>query len=307
MRKVFDRIFGELEITWPKLIIFAVAMGVWTALMAMLVPDGNSFHDIAVTPEWWVLPATIIIVNSKKPLDAGLKTFVFFLISQPLVYLIQVPFNSMGWALFGYYKYWFLITLLTFPGGFIGWFIKNNKWYSGVILSVMTAYLGIAAVDFIRGFSENFPNHLITVIYCIFAILILIFGILKDKISCIIGFVITVVAICIYTVLTNVEPFNVANNTVLKENNIVFSGEPLISSFSGTGGGGVEIRKFEDSYIFDISGEKGKEYDFTVTDEVSETETREYNFEYYYNKDLQTVVVKFVSVNTITPVDTNEE
>ena len=107
--------------SWPVVIAMAVALGVWTALMAMLVPDGNSFHDIAVTAEWWVLPAIIIIVNCKKPWEAALKVFAFFLVSQPLVYLIQVPFNSMGWGLFQYYPYWFKITLLTLPGGFIGW------------------------------------------------------------------------------------------------------------------------------------------------------------------------------------------
>ena len=77
MKKFLYKIFGGLNITWPRLIAFAVVMGVYTALMAMLVPDGNSFHDIAVTPEWWVLPAILITVNSKKPLDAALKTFAF--------------------------------------------------------------------------------------------------------------------------------------------------------------------------------------------------------------------------------------
>ncbi|MBR3256585.1 hypothetical protein IKG10_02890 [Candidatus Saccharibacteria bacterium] len=76
MKNFLHKIFGGLNITWPKLIIFAVIMGIYTALMAMLVPDGNSFHDIAVTPEWWVLPAILIIVNSKKPLDADLNTVI---------------------------------------------------------------------------------------------------------------------------------------------------------------------------------------------------------------------------------------
>lgn len=38
-------------------------------------------------------------MNSKDPLDSALKTFVFFLISQPLVYLVQVSFSEMGWGL----------------------------------------------------------------------------------------------------------------------------------------------------------------------------------------------------------------
>ena len=41
----------------------------------------------------------------------------------------------MGWQLFHYYPYWFKITLLTFPGAIIGWFIKKDNILSGVILS----------------------------------------------------------------------------------------------------------------------------------------------------------------------------
>jgi hypothetical protein len=124
---VLRKVFGGLEMSWRNVIAFAIIMGAWTALMALLVPDGNSFHDIVATPEWWVLPAIFIIVNCKKPLEAALKTFIFFLISQPLVYLIQVPFNSLGFGLFGYYPYWFKITLLTLPGAYIGWYIKHDK------------------------------------------------------------------------------------------------------------------------------------------------------------------------------------
>ena len=127
MNKVIKKIFGGISLTWPRLITFSVIMGAYTALMAMLVPDGNSFHDIAVTPEWWVFPAIIIIINSKKPLEAATKTFIFFLISQPLVYLIQVPFTQMGWGILGYYQYWFKITLLTFPAAYVCWFIKKNE------------------------------------------------------------------------------------------------------------------------------------------------------------------------------------
>ncbi|MBR3177834.1 hypothetical protein IKF27_03500 [Candidatus Saccharibacteria bacterium] len=202
MKKILKKLFGDIALTWPRLIIFAIIMGVYTAIMAMFVPDGNSFHDIAVTPEWWVLPAIFIIVNCKKPLEAALKTLVFFLISQPLVYLIQVPFNSMGWSLFGYYPYWFKVTMLTFPGAFIGWYIKKDKWYSGLILSVMTVFLALTGIAYISGFGEYFPNHLISVIYCFSVIPVFIFAILKSKKSRLITGVVTIIAAIIYTILS---------------------------------------------------------------------------------------------------------
>ena len=68
----------------------------------------SSFHTIVVSFEVWILFGIIIIMNSKSNLDSALKCFVFFLISQPLVYLIQVPFSELGWMLFGYYKFWFI-------------------------------------------------------------------------------------------------------------------------------------------------------------------------------------------------------
>ena len=72
MKKYLNKLFGGLNLTWKATIIFAIVMGAYTALVAMLAPDNCSLHDIAVTFEWWVLPAIIIIVNcknlSKRPL-----------------------------------------------------------------------------------------------------------------------------------------------------------------------------------------------------------------------------------------------
>ena len=181
--------------SWPRVILAAVLAGVVTALAAMFVPDGNSFHEIAVMPEAWVLFAILIIVNCEKPLEAALKTFVFFLISQPLVYLIQVPFNSLGWQLFGYYRYWFMVTLLTFPGAYIGWFIKKDNLLSGLILSVMLALLAVLGTGYVRDMLQHFPNHLISALFCFGQIPLYIFGILQNRKAKIAACVITAAAI----------------------------------------------------------------------------------------------------------------
>ena len=288
MRNLFKKLFGGITLTWPRLIIFAVIMGIYTALMAMLVPDGNSFHDIAVTPEWWVLPAIFIIVNCKKPLEAAFKTFVFFLISQPLVYLVQVPFNSMGWGLFGYYPFWFKITLCTFPGAFIGWYIKKDEWYSGLILSVMTAYLAITGISYISDLSEHFPNHLITIIYCFTAIPIFIFAIFENKKSRLVTAAITIIAVIIYAVLTlnTSKPYEIYSNTILEENNIEFVGEPVITYWAGSDKGNVEIFPYEGGYNLKISGKGTNMYFFDISDDQNE-----YHFEYYFDKDQQAIVI----------------
>ena len=287
MKKHLQKLFGGLDITWPKLIIFAIIMGIYTALMAMFVPDGNSFHDIAVTPEWWVLPAIIVIANSKKPLEAALKTFVFFLISQPLVYLLQVPFNNMGWGLFGYYDYWFKITLLTFPGAFLGWYIKKDKWYSGLILSVMAVLLVLTGINYAIGLTNSFPNHLLSTIYCFSIIPVFIFGIFKDKKPMLITAVISVATIIASLVVFNMnEPFEITTNSVFSENDIVFTSDPTITKFASEGNGDVVLRKVDEDYFLDIKGEKGKNYSFTITDGDTE-----YKFEYHFDNEKNTVVV----------------
>ena len=191
---MLKKVFGELKMSWPVVIILAVAMGAYTALMALLVPSSSSFHDIAVYLDGWILPAIIIITNCKKPLEAALKTFVFFLISQPLVYLIQVPFNQQGWGIFGFYKYWFLITLLTFPGAFIGWFIKKDNIFAGFILSVMLVVLAYDGASYAYQQLTEFPHHLLSAIFCFAMIPVLIFGVLDNKKAKIAASVIAVLA-----------------------------------------------------------------------------------------------------------------
>ena len=285
---VLRKVFGGLEMSWRNVIAFAIIMGTWTALMALLVPDGNSFHDIVATPEWWVLPAIFIIVNCKKPVEAALKTFVFFLISQPLVYLIQVPFNSMGWQLFQFYKYWFIITLLTLPGAFIGWFIKHDKWYSGIILSVMTFFLAYTAFGYVKGFEQHFPDHLISVIYCFVSILFYIFVIFKDKIPRLITLAITIIAMLATVPFAAPERFETVNTSFL--NGIDFVGEPYVSVWSGDCEGKVELVTYsEELYSFRFTGCMGHEYTFSIADKATE---QKYDFKYYFDKEQNTMIVE---------------
>ena len=183
-RKDYDmirKIFGQLEAKWWKVIVFAVIMGVYTGLIATWVSPASWYHDIAVTPERWILPAVLIIINCKKPLEAAIKTFVFFLISQPLVYLVQVPFAEMGWQLFGYYKYWFMITLLTFPGGFIAWYIKKDNILSAIILSVALFLLTFTGIAYVKNcIDDDIGNNIGGAIYCFGVVILFVFAILRD-------------------------------------------------------------------------------------------------------------------------------
>ena len=179
---MLSKIFGGIKMTWKRLILFAVISGVITGLIALLTPDNNSIHQIAVTFEAWVVLAIIVVVNCDRPLDAALKTFVFFLISQPLVYLVQVPFSRMGFGLFSYYwPYWFIWTAATLPGAFIAWYIKKDDLPGALILSVALAGLIWIGTDYLKAVISHFPRYLLAMLFCYGAVPLLILVNLHQK------------------------------------------------------------------------------------------------------------------------------
>lgn len=167
MTEKLKKLFGGLEISWKGLIIFAVISGVYTGIMAMLPPvRDTSFHDIAMSFEWWVLFGILIIINSRSAKEAALKCFVFFLISQPLVYLVQAPFHPDGLRLFRYYPGWFVWTLCTLPMGCIGYYLKKQQWWGLLILTPVLVFVGFHYESFLSSTLSFFPRHLLSALFC---------------------------------------------------------------------------------------------------------------------------------------------
>ena len=226
MEKI-KKVFGEINLTWAKLIIFAVISGAYTAIIAMLpIAKDTSFSDIAVTFEVWILFGIFIIMNSKSAKDSALKCFVFFLISQPLVYLIQVPFSEYGWQLFQYYKYWFIWTLCTLPMGFLGWYMKKDKWWGLIILIPILALLGEHFGRYLATTFFTFPKHLLTTIFCAVTMIAYPLVIFKDKKIKIIGVLISIIILITFSILMKPSKYD----TILLVN------------------GGSEGVNFDDSY-----------------------------------------------------------
>ncbi len=201
MQKI-KNLLGNINLTWPKLIIFAIISGIYTAIMALIPALKNtSFHDISVSFEVWILFGIIIIMNSKSAKDSALKCFIFFLISQPIVYLIQVPFYNEGFEIFRYYKYWFLWTVVTLPLGYFGYQIKKNNWLSLLIITLILLFLGSHYYNYLKEMIYSFPCHLLTVLFCLLTMLIYPLCILKNKKQKTTGLIISILTIIISTIL----------------------------------------------------------------------------------------------------------
>ncbi len=206
--KILKKIFGGINLTWPKLIIFALAAGVYTALMA-IIPQvkETSLNTIAVSFEIWVFIGIFIIMNSKSNWDSAFKCFVFFLISQPLVYLLQVPFSSRGWELFTYYPVWFAWTVFCLPMGFIGYYIKKGKWWGYLILLPMIGFTALSYYDYLNYFTFCRPFYLVICLFCIAAMLVYPVALFSSKKIRIVGTAISAVIVTAITVVVLLNPY----------------------------------------------------------------------------------------------------
>ena len=202
------KLFGGIDLNWKKLIIFAIIAGVYTAIMAMLpIAKDTSFADITISFEVWILFGIFIIMNSKSAKDSALKCFVFFLISQPLVYLVQDIINHSNLFL-TYYRFWIIWTILTIPMGFIGYYMKKDKWWGLAILTPILIFLGIHYSGFLGQTIYNFPYHLLSTLFCIVTMLLYPICIFSNKKVKVTGAIISILIILIMSIIT------LTNNTV---------------------------------------------------------------------------------------------
>ncbi len=205
---LLKKLFYGLNLTWPKLIIASVAIGVFVGVLMCIPPlKDTSFTRIGVIMYWWVLFGTIIITNSKTNLESALKCFVFFLISQPVIYLVQVPFSVSGWGLFAFYKYWFMWTLATLPMGFIGhWLIARKDIWSALILApavMIVLYEGFG--EFGAAFA-HFPQYLLSGCFCLAIATIIILGVLEPWKLRSIAIAVSIIATIIFIFATIAKP-----------------------------------------------------------------------------------------------------
>lgn len=285
------KIFGGINLTWKKLIIFSIVSGIYTAIMALIpITVDTSFRDIAVHLEWWILFGVIIILNSKSCKESALKCFVFFLISQPLVYLIQVPFSSMGFGLFKYYKYWLVWTLCTLPMGFIGYYINKKNVLSMLILLPMLFLLAYIGLGYFTAMMDNFPHHLLSFVSCFLIIILIIFNVFdKSKLRAISLVIVLLFSIFYIFFKGGIADSEYETYRTLDEFGITFVGDIKVSDYSGTSKGNVEVVTSEDEiHSVKIKGKKNGKYSFSVVD----SDNNKYYFEYYFDKEANTIILK---------------
>ena len=250
--RIIRKLYGGIDLTWPRLIIAAAAIGLIVGgIMLIPVSDQSSLKDIGTNFEWWIFFGTLIVANSKNPVDSAAKAFVFFLISQPLIYLVQVPFSSLGWGLFGYYKYWFLWTLATIPMGAVGHFVRRGDMISAFILTPMNVFLAFHMVGYARSALTDPPNHLASAIFCAVFIVLPILGIAKTVPARAVAWSAAVTAVAVIAILSIVSGGKDYSPTInCRENGIEFTADSeIVASVNITE---EHVTEFEGDYYLNL-------------------------------------------------------
>lgn len=179
MRKLSE-LFGGLPMTWRRVCVCAAVIGVYVGVVNQIpFMQDTSFQDIAVTMEWWVLFAVLIATNCRRALEAGVKCLVFFLISQPIIFLVELPALGFEKALYYYLRIWLPISLLTLPGGEIAFFAKRQNALGAAILGVGNTIVALVGVSYALKLGSTFPRHLLTVLSCVGIMAVTVLGIQK--------------------------------------------------------------------------------------------------------------------------------
>ena len=203
LKRFTDKLYGGLAMSWSAVVLYALGTAILTAFF-LIVPvfKDTSFRRMGETMEAWIFFAVIIMANCKTPKESALKTFAFFLISQPLIYLFQVPFSWQGWSLFAYYKYWLIWTFLTLPMAFVGWHIKKKNWLSLLILSPALLALTEYSINAFRFSFRHFPFRLVTAIFCLAQVLIYLYVFTSNLRQKALGFAVPVAAALLFFLTT---------------------------------------------------------------------------------------------------------
>ena len=173
---------NDIDLSWGKFFLFTISVSIISGLLAVVPAFKNtSLSDSVNTLEWWILFGVFVIVGSSSKTDSAIKCFLFFLISQPLNYLVRVPFYSGGFAIFHRYPRWFVATLFTLIMGYIGYRIKEDSFLSVLILSPVTAVLGLIGCHYCFRCASFFPRHMLSAAFCFLFIFAITLPLLTGK------------------------------------------------------------------------------------------------------------------------------
>ena len=218
-------------------------------------------------------------MNSNSAKESALKCFVFFLISQPLIYLVQDLVNKSQ-LFHTYYRNWVIWTIGCVPMGFFGYFMKKDKWWGLVILTPIMGLLGLSLMQYLSATIFSFPRHLATAIFCLATLIIYPLCIFNNKKIKITGLIINSLII-IAAIAINIANPPVYSTDILfnNENNIFDDTYDVYLVDSKYGDVHIEYEPSIESYTVHAELKKAGSTEFIIESPEGEKKVYEIDIE----------------------------
>ena len=151
---------------------------------------------------------------------------------------------------------------------------------------VLLAYLGLG---YLSSVIEHFPHHLLSCISCFGIILIVVFCLFDKKIYKIVSLsIVTLFVIAFLIFKGGIINKEYETFRSLDDFGIEFVGDISITMFTGTAKGNAEVAANSEEYhTVKLNGRENGKYTFEISDDSENV----YTFEYYFDKDNNTIVL----------------
>lgn len=198
----FCKRFREFELTWKRLGIFTGAMGVLTAICALVMPKMCSLYSISQSAELWIVLVLLIAMKCSKEVDAALMSGGMLFCSHFLAAMIKTPFNRAAPEEF---IGWVPVIVCSVPYAYFACrFFKEEDGKGRVwLLSVTAAVMVLYGFVHLKGFVGRPVYQTAAVLFCFGAAAVMVKALIADRetrlissVSC--GVAVLIGAVCAF-------------------------------------------------------------------------------------------------------------
>ena len=169
------------------------------------------------------------------------------------------------------------MALLTMPMGYIGYYMRKEKWWSILILTPILVMLGYHYYGFLSETLSFFPNHLLSMLFCLVTLLLYPLVIFKNKKIKISSLVVSILIIILSTIIVITRGNTTYNTTILVSQGttgIVFDDTYQVSlKDSSYGKVYIVYEKNIEDYMVNAEFKKTGTTEFTITSPEGQTNT----------------------------------
>lgn len=175
-----------------------------------------------------------------------------------------------------YYKRWLVWTILCLPMGYIGYYIKKDKWWGYLILLPMIILTAFSYNTYLTYFTFYCPKYILISIFCVVAMIIYPNVLFNNKKIKIVGTIISSLIIISITTLVILKPYKYSTDILSEVDNKEITNEYQVS-LKDSKYGDVYINYIEEIESYMVHADFKRNGKTKLIIKTPEGKTKEYN------------------------------